>query len=92
MPGDVIVVVLFIIVFGCAAFFSGVVYLIGCVLAGAARCFTRFLRGPHEMPPQPVKAKLVVGMICTRPQCRRVEYRKGARYCGQCGAELGPVD
>jgi hypothetical protein len=81
---------LFVVVFGFAAFFFGVIYLVCNVLSGLGRGLFRVLGGgPRGVPP----AGSIFGAkrtICPRRGCGHVEQRR-ARFCGQCGARLfGP--
>ena len=85
MPGDPVVVV-FILIVGCAAFLFGVLYLFGRVLGAIGRSFASIFRGRSATAPagEPRGKR---GLICSREQCRKIEYRNG-RFCSQCGATL----
>lgn len=86
MHGDLLLVVL-ILVFGCAAFLFGLVYVVYWVLGAAGRGLWSLVR-----PSQRGGAAMRIGwrsrpVFCPRPNCRKVEYRN-ASYCSQCGAPL----
>ena len=87
MHGDALVVVL-ILIFGCAAFFFGLIYALGRCFAWMGRGVTGLFRprrpgDPRSQPPRRTRPG-----VCPNEKCRHVEYRRGARYCGQCGASL----
>ncbi len=87
MHGEAFAVVL-ILIFGCAAFFFGLIY-------GFCRLFAWLGRGvwglvwPQRLSDDGPRA---VGWSrpgsCPNRRCKNVEYRRGARYCSQCGAPL----
>ena len=88
MHGDLLLVVL-ILVFGCAAFLFGLVYVVWCVVGAVGRGMWSLVR-----PGRPVgisacreARKFVRAVYCPRLNCRKVEYRN-ARFCSQCGAPL----
>ena len=80
--------ILLILVFGCAAFFLGLLYLIGRVFTTAGRGFRRLVGGrargangaQHYCGTRP--------LACPRASCRNVEHRP-ATFCSRCGARLG---
>lgn len=86
MHGDVLLVIL-ILVFGCAAFLFGVIYVICQVLAWIGRgLFGIFM--PRRSAGEPGAASgHRGGRVCPRAGCGKVEYRD-ARYCSQCGMPL----
>ena len=90
MYGDALLLVL-VMVFGLAAFFFGVIYLVFRGLGWMGRGFVGVFRSkPVEAPNQPLgDAGRRQG--CPRTECGRIEDREGARYCSQCGAGLRPI-
>jgi len=88
MHGDVAIVVL-ILVFGCAAFFFGVIYMVGRALAWVGRGVWRLAGGSPRVTARCCgTAPGGATRMCTREGCRRIENRRGARYCSRCGAPL----
>jgi len=83
MQVDVIVVLL-IVVFGCAAFLFGVFYLV-CQAVGAVWRGAVGLIRPGGGVSRTAAAR--PERVCPRPECRKVEHRQ-ARFCSQCGAAL----
>ncbi len=88
MAGDAVFVIVFVLVFGCAAFLFGILYLVCRLIGGAGRCMIRVLSPPGERVPERPVAPESKGLMCTHGQCRRIEYRSRARFCSQCGAPL----
>ena len=88
MPGDWLLVVL-ILVFGCAAFLFGLVYVVWCVVGMVGRGMWSLVRPGRSVGGPACREIRTFGraMYCPRPNCRKVEYRN-ARYCSQCGATL----
>ncbi len=81
MHGDFLLLVL-LMVFGCAAFFFGVIYLFCRLFGWVGRGMLSAVRpGAPEN-----RAGTTQERVCLRSGCRRVEYRPEARYCSQCGA------
>lgn len=88
MAADAVFVIVFVLVFGCAAFLFGILYLVCRLIGGAGRCMIRVLSPPHErLRERPADAGSK-GLMCTHRRCRRIEYRSRARFCSQCGAPL----
>ena len=88
MAADAVIVVVFMLVVGCAAFLFGVVYLICRLLGGVGRCMMRIVRpGPGEA----AGARASTIQVCPREQCRKSEYRSDARFCSRCGTRLTGV-
>ena len=86
MHGDLLLVVL-ILVFGCAAFLFGLVYVVGCVVSAVGRGMWTLIHPSRcSGPPAPAR-KLSRPLRCPRVNCRKVEYRN-ARFCSQCGAPM----
>ncbi len=84
--GDVLLVVL-LLVFGCAAFFFGVICVFCHLFAWMGRGVAGIFR-PHGS----VGASARPGLgsrrrKCPNERCRRIEYRD-AHYCSQCGTPL----
>jgi len=86
MHGDVLLVIL-ILIFGCAAFLFGVIYAICQFVAWIARgLFGIFIpRRSAAASDSPTHGRQ--GRICPREGCGKVEYRN-ARFCSQCGRPL----
>ena len=87
MHGDALIIVL-VLIFGCAAFFFGLIYaacrLIAWMAGGLWGVFRpKGRRGAVASPVRGGSAR-----SCSRDRCRKVEYRREARYCSQCGAPL----
>jgi len=81
-----VVVVLAILVFGCAAFLLGMIYLV-------CQAFGLVWRGVVGLV-QPARKGRPRGRtvwICPSERCRRVEHRD-ARFCSQCGTRLVAAD
>jgi hypothetical protein len=90
MHGELPILVL-ILIFGCAAFFFGVVYLIGRAIAWLAKSLASLVGWSCDSavaPGRPARMGAQQRRVCPRSGCHRVEYRHGARYCSQCGARL----
>ena len=86
MHGDVLLVVA-ILVCGCAAFLFGVIYFVFSVVGFVGRGVFGLFR-PHRPPSgRRLMAKSATTLKCPREQCRKVEHRD-AEYCSQCGAPL----
>jgi len=86
MHGDLLLVVL-ILVFGCAAFLFGLVYVVGYVLSAVGRGMWGLVRPCRGPGPTERVQRLSRPLRCSRVNCRKVEYRN-ARFCSQCGAPL----
>lgn len=86
MHGDALLIVL-LLVFGCAAFLFGVIYLFCQFFAWMGRGLLGMFR-PHR-PAAPVERRKIGSRprVCPNERCRKVEYR-AARYCSQCGTPL----
>ncbi len=83
MHGDVLLIVL-VLVFGCAAFFFGILYALGRAVAWVGRGVWGVCRpGSPPVGPRGLGVR-----FCPRTECRRVERRRDARYCSQCGQRL----
>ncbi len=90
MHGELPILVL-VLIFGCAAFFFGVVYLIGRAIAWVAKSLASLVGwtcDPSTAPSRLERVGKSRRRACPRPGCRRVEYRHGARFCSQCGSPL----
>jgi|CXWL01.1.fsa_nt_gi hypothetical protein len=85
MNGGDLLLVGVVLVLGCAAFFVGVMYLIGSFLTFVGRGILAFVF-PHR---RMVKRSPFLGRnrVCPNPKCGEVESRS-ARYCGHCGTEM----
>jgi len=84
MHGDLFLVIV-ILVFGCAAFLFGLVYVLCALFAAMGRGLLGLFRplghvgGRCGITSRP--------LVCPRANCRKAEYRN-ARFCSQCGARL----
>lgn len=88
MHGDVAIVVL-ILIFGCAAFFFGVIYIIARALGWIGRGLWTLAGGsPRAAARCCGPAPSGASAVCTRDGCQRIENRWRARYCSRCGAPL----
>jgi len=88
MHGDLLLVVL-ILVFGCAAFLFGLVYMVWCVVGTVGRAMWSLVRPRRHVGTPSCRENRMFGraVYCPRPNCRKAEYRN-ARFCSQCGAQL----
>jgi len=86
MHGDLILF-LFVLVFGCAAFFFGFAYLIGKLIGGLVFGVGRIFGWKRHVRGRPGSGFWAEGLVCPRPGCGKVEHR-AARYCGQCGVQF----
>ncbi len=85
MPADPVIVVVFMLVVGCAAFLFGILYLLGRLIGGVGRCMMRIVRpGPGEA----AGARASTMQVCPCEQCRKSESRSDARFCSRCGTRL----
>jgi|GEM_PF-2183128 len=85
MPVEPIVVVLLLIC-GCAAFALWVMYCAFWVVGKAGGGVARMLGlGPKRL----ADAGTGVALVCSNDRCQKMERRKG-RYCSQCGSPLQP--
>lgn len=88
MAADAVIVVVFMLVVGCAAFFFGILYLLGLLIGGVWRCMMRIVRpGPGEA----AGTRASTMQVCPGEQCRKSEYRSDARFCSRCGTRLTGV-
>ncbi len=86
MPMEPLVVVILLVV-GCAAFLLWVLYCLFWVFGRAGGGFMRLIGlGPAQPPPSTTAA---AATVCSNDRCQKVERRKG-RYCSQCGSPLQP--
>ena len=86
MHGDLLLVAL-ILVFGCAAFLFGLMYVIWCVVGAVGRGMWGLVRPWRRIGTEERVRTLGRPVFCPRLNCRKVEYRS-ARFCSQCGAPL----
>ncbi len=86
MQGEALLVVL-IVVFGCAAFLFGLVYVVCAVFAAIGRGFWGLVRPLGRIGPVGSLRPGGRPLVCPRANCRKAEYRE-ARFCSQCGARL----
>jgi hypothetical protein len=86
MHADVVVLIL-VLVLGCAAFIFGILYVIGRLIGGIGRGVISIFRssrpGASAQRFNPCRKM----RVCPRPECRKIENRD-ALYCSQCGARL----
>ena len=85
MHGDLLIVV-GILILGCAAFLFGVVYAVCSAIKMVARgmFFALFPRQRHSTGRQGLRRG---ALICPQPNCRRIEHRP-AKFCARCGTAL----
>ena len=86
MHGDVLLLIA-VLVLGVAAFAFGLVYMIFTAVVWIARNLFRLLTFPLRMLGMR-RFTDRVRRTCPRRQCRAVEQRGQARYCGRCGMPL----
>lgn len=87
MHGDALLLI-FAMVFGCAAFLFGIIYLICRMLGWVGRGFAGIFRPGTAVAKRGEASGGQSGRICQREECRNVESRLDARYCSRCGAPL----
>ncbi len=86
MHGDVFLILL-LLVFGCAAFLFGVIYVICQMFAWLGRGVWGAFRPHHSACACPPPVGSSRPKVCPNERCRKVEHRH-ARYCSQCGSSL----
>ncbi len=87
MYGDPVVVILVMII-GCAALIFGVLYFLGRAAGTIGRGFLAILGiGRSNVAESGLNGNDTV--VCSNEKCRKIECRD-ARYCSQCGSPLGP--
>ena len=84
MHGDALLLI-FAMIFGCAAFLFGVIYLICRMLGWVGRGFAGIFRPGAAAAERRMTSEGPRGRVCPREECRRVESRLDARYCSRCG-------
>ena len=87
MHVDALVIIL-VLVLGCAAFIFGVISLAWQALAWVGRGALGTVRPRRGGNTPPAGMTVRGGRVCPRPECRRVEKRREARYCSQCGSPM----
>ncbi len=91
MPADAVIVVVFMLLVGCAAFLFGILYLLARLIGGVGRCMMRMVGlGRRQNPNGPVPPTSRI-QVCPREHCGEKEYRTEARFCSQCGTPLTGV-
>lgn len=86
MPLEPLVVVILLVV-GCAAFLLWVLYCMFWVFGKAGGGLLRLVGlGPARWKSHPPTG---AAQVCSNDRCQKVERRQG-RYCSQCGAPLQP--
>lgn len=86
MHGDVVVIVL-LLVCGCAAFLFGVIYLACQLFLGIGRGLMSMVSPGRAHRARTGGGRAGPGLACPNPHCRKAE-RRPARYCSQCGTSL----
>lgn len=87
MQVDALVIIL-VLILGCAAFLFGVISLIWQILAWVGRGMVSTIRPRPAGKASPAAPMLRSRRVCPRLECRRVEKRREARYCSQCGSPM----
>jgi len=85
MHSELLLVVLILII-GCASFLFGVIYLVCSALRIVGRGVYRLVV-PSGGRGCAARRSSGAPLVCSRPGCRKIEYRK-ARFCSRCGAAL----
>lgn len=91
--GDFTALILLLLI-GFGAFFFGIIWLVWSLFAGMGRGVMSLMRGrpvPQSTHPRPFARAAVIGRICPRAECRKLE-RRPARFCSQCGARLAAME
>jgi len=87
MHGDLLLI-LVVLIFGCAAFLFGVVYIVCSAVGFVGRGLMSIVR--------PRTGRFICGgasvrlgppSICPRENCRKIEHRR-ASFCSRCGTRL----
>ncbi len=78
---------LFVVVFGCAAFIFGIFFVICRMIAGLGRSIFRLVGGEPRRRRPAGSLFRSQARICPQPGCGKAELRP-ARYCSQCGARM----
>ena len=83
-----LVLVLLVIVFGCAAFLFGLVYIVGSIVGMIGRGFWSFLRPTRRLGGGcGTRMRVAGGGVRGCSACGNVDPRT-ARYCARCGSKL----
>ena len=86
MQADLLVILL-VLVLGCAAFVFGLLELLRRMLGFVWRSMNGLLGPRREKRADGEMKGPTRGVVCPRTTCRHVEIRK-AVYCSQCGSRL----
>ena len=86
MTGDVLLLLL-VMVLGCAAFVFGILYLFCHLLGVVGRGIFGIFRRRRACGGQTGQGRVSREIVCPRKECRHVDYRN-ARFCSQCGQRL----
>ena len=86
MHGNLVIVVL-LVVLGCAALGFGVVYLCFRLVAGLGRGCVRLFRPGSDRSELPSDAEPGHPRMCPNLRCRKIDIRSG-RFCSQCGVRI----
>ncbi len=89
MQGDALLIIL-LLVFGCAAFFFGVIYCICQLFAWVSRGVWGVFRPRCSSDSAARPAAGSRRRVCPNKRCRKLEYRQ-ARYCSPCGTPFAPA-
>jgi hypothetical protein len=84
--GDVVVIVL-LLVCGCAAFLFGAIYLVCQLFIGLGRGLMSVVTPGKQRGASTVAARPGRALACPNSHCRKIE-RRPAQYCSQCGTSL----
>ena len=84
-----ILLVLLVMVLGCAACVLGVLYALGRVIAFGGRTLFRAVAPGRARRQRAGAPQRSAGPTCPRPECRHTDPRDG-RFCAMCGAPLAP--
>lgn len=87
MQGDGLLII-FVLLFGCAAFLFGVIYMIGRAIGWLVLGVAELLGLRRKRLPESAEPVAPTAVVCTRTACGHIEHRRDAAYCGQCGAPL----
>ena len=87
MHGDLLLI-LVVLVFGCAAFLFGVVYIVCSAIGVVGRTLFSIVRPPQVRRLQAANQfRAGPPRICPQENCRKIEYRR-ASFCSRCGSKL----
>lgn len=86
MQGDFLIVLLLVVV-GCAALLFGVIYMFCQFFARIGRGLVGIIAPGRSAGSDGQVRRCSRPQVCQNKRCRKIEYR-AARFCSQCGTRL----